>query len=454
MAFSMLPFATSTVLSVQSTANIHVQTSLQKKVVHSLRMRGSSSAHDSVVVERNENPKHAVTSSSVEPSSLPRAHFADKGIQDSMDVMNFSTVQLPHLQGNQSIWGVNKVESPLMVAQTSKLHVETRIFFLFMVRTGLVHEAHWEAFLLGTQRQHWHAFMHCVESGTCELNLAMRNPMQITQVPTVPSAYCSDLVSPMIQLLSYAVRESFSQSDKFVFVSETTLPVKPFSWVYSTLVGDWNSDICVAPNKEWKIMKNDADPTHSAKLVKHSQWIVLNQKHANWLVQRWSAATQSYMHWRVPIWPESEGVIARLPRNVGVCADEWLPMALIYGMISTRSGQRIHLPEFAPWGSLQLRGSDIKYHAQGNCHTWVGWGSRTDGTQAVGDAIMSHPGIQLECHLGCSGSHPRIIKSITDVGLHQFVSSPFLFARKFKAGSVSLDQFKRVVMSLSYANTT
>ena len=49
------------------------------------------------------------------------------------------------------------------------------------------------------------------------------------------SYYCTDLVSPMNQLLSYALSTDLGPSnthDKFAFISDSALPAKPFSEIY------------------------------------------------------------------------------------------------------------------------------------------------------------------------------------------------------------------------------
>merc|ERR1719424_481379 len=111
------------------------------------------------------------------------------------------------------------------------------------------------------------------------------NPLGITQVTTVPATYCRDLVSPMVQLLRSATLESSSARDKFVFGSESTLPVKPFREVYSTLTWDTNSDFCIYPTDHW--VQLQLAQNLMALMVKHSQWVVLNKAHADTMVREW-----------------------------------------------------------------------------------------------------------------------------------------------------------------------
>jgi len=362
--------------------------------------------------------------------------------ENSLSLANSSNVEFIRLKGNQSAWDTTHASFSRSATNKS---VDSRIFFLFMTRAGLVHEELWQAFFSSAPQSNWRAFIHCVNFHTCSLHFQVTNPMGMTLVPTTTSEYCKNLVSPMIQLVSYAIRDSSSSWDKFVFLSETTLPVKPFSSVYTTLMNSMDSDICVAPANEWGILTNSRG--ESVRVVKHSQWIVLNAQHAQKMVDRWPEAQRTSDHWRVPLWPETNGMIARISRDMTICADEWFPMALIYGLIFADHGELIPLQNFGPWNSLRLHGGNIVTNAQGNCRTWVGWGHRTNGTNVGGDAIMHHPGIHIDCHNGCTGSHPINIKYVTDGGLAQFKHSEFMFARKFMPGSVSPLRFRRIVLS-------
>merc|ERR1719262_409136 len=131
----------------------------------------------------------------------------------------------------------------------------------------------------------------------------------------------------MAKLLQTAVSESQSPNDKFVFLSETTLPVKPFAFIYQSLTVDQNSDFCIATTDQWARLasKNIGE---SAVLVKHSQWTVLSRYHAELVVQRWPIVMGGGQYWSVPVWPQSAaasydaGEFASVSRTVQLCTDE------------------------------------------------------------------------------------------------------------------------------------
>merc|ERR1719326_864201 len=115
----------------------------------------------------------------------------------------------------------------------------------------------------------------------------------------VPSYYYADLVTPMNALLSEALLQggpSKNPADKFVFVSDSTLPAKPFAHIYDTLTARTGSDFCVCSVKEWATRREQATtfpyttegrPVEMA--IKHHQWSILDRNHAEKVAQIWHA---------------------------------------------------------------------------------------------------------------------------------------------------------------------
>ena len=97
--------------------------------------------------------------------------------------------------------------------------------------------------------------MHCQDAERCRENGVHEMP-GFEMVATVPTWYCHDLVTAMAELLrsALAIRAEVphpSSREKFVFLSDSTLPTKPFGVVHDALMSDEDSDFCVFPKDQW-----------------------------------------------------------------------------------------------------------------------------------------------------------------------------------------------------------
>lgn len=181
---------------------------------------------------------------------------------------------------------------------------DPRIHFLFLAADGINNWPVWQAFFQGGKQEQYRALAHC--SGTCK-------PTEgLTVIPSTRSWWCSDLVSPMVHLLTEAVKDS-SEKDKFAFVSYQALPVKPFPEVYRTLLQRESSDFCTFEPNTWRFMQSGGKlQVH----VKAHQWSVLNAQHAQTAVKVYWSKDWNSRH---------------LAKNLGGCLDEWWFMAAIFG---------------------------------------------------------------------------------------------------------------------------
>jgi len=323
----------------------------------------------------------------------------------------------------------------------------SRLHLLFLVENALSFAPFWGAFVNGADPAKWAAYMHCSDSSSCNVDAARTELPGLWHVNTVPSQYCKDVVSPMVQLLQAAVTSSAVNSgDKFVFISDGELPLKPFDEIYTELVGRAGSDFCINPQRFWS--KLPASPPGAGSnptfVVKHSQWVVLSREHADLLVQRWPTV-ESHLWASVPIYGETQqrtsNAVDFLYGHVQLCLDEWAPFATIYGAL--QGGGQKELPGLST-GSIDLSDRAGSLPGQGRCPTLVAW--------AEDDAVGQHPVLEhvwpfLDCYPRCSSSHPASFTTITDMGLAWLRDSPFLFARKFLPEAVGLEQFQRVVLS-------
>ena len=235
------------------------------------------------------------------------------------------------------------------------------------------------------------------------------------------AAYCTDLVGGMNALLHAAVLRSGAvenPTDKFVFVSDSTLPVEPLVPMVQRLTSDENSDFCVFPRNEWaevpQNMPGGVSVTHLA--VKHHQWVVLSRKHAE------QAVARSHMH---------QDLMSRFQLNMGYhntgCLDEFWHFATLY-------------PELVildhPATNIELAGlnggiSNSNYEIQGKCDTFVHWVPRAEGRSNhmsyLAKALASDPGTIMA---PATESRPASFSRLSGDALVSFRKSGFLFTRK------------------------
>lgn len=306
-----------------------------------------------------------------------------------------------------------------------------RVHFLFLTKDGVKNPDLWQAFFAGGNQKQYRSFLHCKYPGLC------KNPLGLTMVETVSTEYCTDLVSAMVQLLRFAAADGTNARDKFAFVSETTLPVKPFPVIYAALTQNEHSNFCVKSFRTWGQTTGGV----AVKLIKHSQWVVLNRSHAHTMIQGWPRV-KTVHGWVVPRWSSNSTltrnsnyptvqtgqVIQQDPythKKWPLCADEWAFMATIYGAVPAATSDVMK----------EVRSID------GGCSTFAVW---NDNTDLVQDLRRLHPYTRLKFS---KGSSPAEFIAISDEGAEALRRSSFLFARKFDEHVMMLYQYKQSILS-------
>eukprot|EP00927_Polykrikos_kofoidii_P064466 TRINITY_DN5969_c0_g2_i1.p1 TRINITY_DN5969_c0_g2~~TRINITY_DN5969_c0_g2_i1.p1 ORF type:complete len:472 (-),score=49.66 TRINITY_DN5969_c0_g2_i1:60-1424(-) len=303
-----------------------------------------------------------------------------------------------------------------------------RIYFLFLAVDKVSNLDIWRYFFGQADPNQYRAFVHC-KNPSC-VHQTMGSPL-IT-VPTVPSFYCTDLVSPMNQLLSVALNSDVDFAnplDKFTFISDSTLPAKPFSHIYSTLTSRQGSDFCVFPSAEW------ADIPGSAGLeiaVKHHQWITLDRNHAERASWMWAQGSMhDFMvrfHMNANGWSYGDNAFAD-GRNFG-CLDEFWFMLAIFGPLThstVGSEQSVHLPTFT--GSPLHISTESKW--QGACDTFVLWSQYLHRTSnsAFDRLYMSMDPASVP--YSGNAMRPGWWDRLSSAAMVAVRNSEFLFVRKF-----------------------
>jgi len=235
--------------------------------------------------------------------------------------------------------------------------------------------------------------------------------------------------------------------EKFVFVSESTLPAKSFGIIHSTLLQDDDSDFCLFPSNQWGSAQIDG---LKVQLVKHHQWVVLNKAHADMFVKEW-VPVDSRSVWHVWLrggsWEGRERYLSPQhfyhPASANWCTDEWAFMATIYGAVEPMHGIRT-LPSFGG-GPIYMHGP-ASLTSQGRCRTFSYWDNYDTASGSLAATIFRDVhGSQMSCYPRCI-ARPATLHRLSDNSLRALQASPFLFVRKFDA-SAWMPNYQTIILS-------
>jgi hypothetical protein len=316
--------------------------------------------------------------------------------------------------------------------------------FLFLAEWKVNNIDVWNAFFAQAPHDQYRAYVHC-KTPECHTSIA---GSRLVPVPMVPSFYCADLVTPMNQLLAQALQAGGpgqNPADKFVFVSDSTLPAEPFSTIYDTLVKRTGSDFCVCSVKEWATRREQPTGALGGKplemAVKHHQWSILERSHAETVVKLWHSGPavvhDFMMRFQMNLPPRSRSVKTFVGSSDVGCLDEFYHMAAIYGTLPYTESQNdtvVSLPAFTNTPLHVAPAADI----QGSCDTFVAWPDYAKARDQPFNTTGSNAFKRLYANLDplsvpYSGDarKPGYWDQISSHGMRAIRNSDFLFVRKF-----------------------
>jgi len=299
-----------------------------------------------------------------------------------------------------------------------------KVFFLFMVYAKINNEKVWQRFFLPAVRgTDYHALVHCKFESSCKGNVKAQHIFEI--IPTVETTYCFDLVNAMNTLLQTALARGGAghPNDKFVFISDSTLPIKPFAAVRQRLTVDSGatSDFCVFPRNEWAEVPDSGTMylgqkrVHAA--VKHHQWVTLSRAHALEAIKRRDTNFDLMTRFQLNSGGGNSG-----------CLDEFWLFATLFGTLN--------LTTSAP-ASFQLKDytggplTSMNHQVQGQCDTFVHWMPRAEGTAnnltLLAQFMKADAGTDMQ---QAGDTKPATIGRLSKASLEIMRDSWFLFARK------------------------
>lgn len=322
--------------------------------------------------------------------------------------------------------------------------------FLFMALDKLPHKTIWEQFFQNraTGGGAFRAFVHCKNEKICQDDLK-EHPV-FSLIETVETEYCFGLVAAMNKLLQAAIDAGTGhRNDKFVFASETTLPVKPFQFVYRHLTADDDSHFCFFPVKWLRWSEDDSVGSifagvftgftswlaaiedevfpvqHRGKerlAPKHHQWMVLSRRHA-------LLATR-----RAQMFPQLLSDLGvNHPGKASGCSDEFWHFNTLYDGVNVTDLSATSLVEVDG-----IANGDLRYDAhepQGQCDTFVYWQSKDDGTAGPARSLGRRLEADAFTHLSHKAGHPCEISELGESSIRALRESAFLFARKIMPGT-------------------
>jgi hypothetical protein len=148
-----------------------------------------------------------------------------------------------------------------------------KVAFLFLTIGPLFHENYWNNFFAGN-KERYTIYAHAKypkEAGFLRPHL----------IPVLVPTRWQHTMKAQIELLRYALKNP--DNTKFIFLSESTIPLRSFDVVYRTLLSHENSQFNFRLNPHHD-PRRLVDGVPASKQYKHTQWIVLNRKHAQILI--------------------------------------------------------------------------------------------------------------------------------------------------------------------------
>jgi len=304
-----------------------------------------------------------------------------------------------------------------------------------MAYDSLPHKTIWEHFFRGGRPGvDFRALVHCKYGEECQKDLA-KHPL-FNLIATVETEYCFGLVAAMNKLLQNALEASPGhRNDKFIFVSDTTLPVKPFHYVQQNLAMDDTSHFCFFPvhwlpwpesSSFFSFVLSWLPFTHAGKermALKHHQWMVLSRQHALNAIKKDGAFPSLLSDLRV-----------NYPGATSGCSDEFWHFNILYHGVNVSDlnlASLVHLDGIAK-GDLHYDAREL----QGQCDTFVYWQSEVnDGSTGPAKDLGKLLEDDAFTQLSHKVAHPCEITSLGNRSIRALRQSPFLFARKIMPGS-------------------
>ena len=182
--------------------------------------------------------------------------------------------------GNRRQLNIIKNQTQIQTARSreqipglEKLNITYRkIAFMFLVVNSIPTSDIWASYFSAAPRSEWSVYVHLNPRQSADFLPSFFRDFALHESDRSASIYCKDLVSPTIALIRVALRDHSNK--KFIIMSPTHIPVKPFPMLRNLLFRDDNTWLCLSPISLW----TSIDP--GKERPKHHQWIAFSRDEA------------------------------------------------------------------------------------------------------------------------------------------------------------------------------
>jgi len=318
-----------------------------------------------------------------------------------------------------------------------------KVAFLFMLMDEINWPKIWEQFFYDApSSSHYSIYVH--RAGYQDLASAPRHPMAdfgAVAVPWVNTSWCA-LLGLEVVLLQAALQDPLNE--QFVFLSQDTVPLKNFGYVYQDLIHR-------SPQKSKMCFANEARHHHAIleqignevkrrccfrdfyrvehpRTLKHHQWIVLAKGHAKVIVNRAREGLN--------VWKETWKIAAPDLTTMGEgCSDEGVPATtLLYDVLDRNASVGDAFEDLESIGVEQRCLTFVHWY---NCFrntnfSIPGWGI-TDSVRYRGADLYRYLFDKTFdfVHDSKMNGFPTRFETLSVQYLSEMTQQDFMFARKF-----------------------
>lgn len=170
-----------------------------------------------------------------------------------------------------------------------------KLAFLFLTTGPIYHENYWQEFFSRDPERHT-VYVHAKSP------LPSTSCFKAYELTKTEETSWANTMRAQIALLKEALKDPLNE--KFIFVSETTIPLQPFEKTYATLMEHPESMFYFVPNphvhrnvNSFMLQDRNLQPIPEKRQYKNSQWVILNRAHAQLMVDdtEYIAIISSYL---------------------------------------------------------------------------------------------------------------------------------------------------------------